>query len=430
MIADIISESNCEIFNARITKSDFISVDRSMIKKLYIAQSLPAPLPSNSEILRKAIESALDNSYWPNFLHFAELNKPVVLVIDDHTRGTPTSLALEVLYDRFHSIGVSDDQMKILVSTGTHRLMNKDEIIFKTGSVGKRLEIVQHDCNKFEDLFLAGNIDGIPILLNKMLKNAGIVLGVGSIVAHKFSGWSGGSKIICPGLTGYETIYLSHYKSIVEDRIFPGSRDSWFRRFIDRVAELAALKFCINFVPTIEGVVGVVAGEPQAMLARGILLAENAMTACFPEKADLVIVSSFPATTDLWQSGKGFYIGEILAKDGGTIILITPLEEGYGDHPDFISLLNHKPSEILDLLRGNKLPDPLAAVASYAIRQMNDRFNLRVVTSNASLYGQSFLGWPITGDISCVIHEAFPSGCEVASLLNDSYVLPRIANSI
>jgi len=425
-IAETIPESDYDTLKVRMTASDFISIDRSAMKRLYIAQSRPAVLPKYGETLRKAIEGALDDSCGRSLAEAVDVSRPVMLVIDDHTRGTPTSLALEVLYERLRSIGVSDDQMTILVSAGTHRPMNAEEVRSKTGDVGKRLEIVLHDCSDPKGLFLAGKIDEIPVWLNKRLKDAGTVIGIGSVVAHKFSGWSGGAKIICPGLTGYETIYRCHYKSIVEERIVPGQRENWFRSFINRVGDLAGLKFCINFVPTVGGIVGVAAGEPWGTLSRSISLAENAMTACFPEKLDLVMVSSFPATTDLWQSGKGFYIGEMLVRNGGTLVLVTPLDEGLGDHPDFIELLDRKPSDILGLLDSNKLSDPLAAVAAYAIRRIGEHCRLRIVTSNAALHGQPLLGAPITGDLASVVLEAFPSGCGSAAQLNDSYVLPKI----
>jgi len=393
---------------------------------LYIAESQPAALPKQGEALRRAVEDAIDETCGARLSEVIDRKKQVVLVVDDHTRGTPSAMALEVLYERLRDFGLDDDQMLILSSAGTHRRMSDEEIRAKTGSIGERLEVVQHDCRDMDGLYLAGKVEGIPVWLNRCLKGAGAVIGIGSLVAHKFSGWSGGAKIICPGVAGYETIYRCHYKSIVEERIFPGQRDNWFRRFIDTVGELAGLSFCLNFVPAIGGIAGVAAGSPRAVLDRNISCAEKAMAAGFAARADLVLVSAYPATTDLWQSGKGFYIGDMLVKDGGTLILVTPLEEGLGDHPDFIALLDRPPADILELLAGNRLSDPLAAVASYAIRRIGERCSLRIVTGNSSLYGRPLLGAPITGELQSVVDSVRLTPGSSVAVLNDSYVLPRL----
>lgn len=427
---DVLSGSDCPALHVRMTTTASIPLNCSGMQRVYAAQSRPAALPKQGEILRKAVGEALDSARGRSLVQAVDARRRVVIVIDDHTRGTPTSLALEVLYERLRSIGVSDGQMMILVSAGTHRTMTDQEIRARTGSVGKSLEVVQHNCTDSRELYLAGEIDSIPVWLNRHLRDAGAVIGIGSLVAHKFSGWSGGAKIICPGLAGYETIYRCHYTSIVEERIVPGQRENWFRSFINKVGDLAGLNFCLNFVPTIDGIAGLTAGDPRAVLERNIALAEDGMAACFVEKPDLVIVSAFPSTSDLWQSGKGFYIGEMLVRDGGTLALVTPLEEGLGDHPDFLSLLERSPSEILNLLDAKKLLDPLAAVAAYAIRRIGERCRLRIVTSNESLHGHFMLGATITGDLQSVADEVLRSGGESVALINDSYVLPDTRRAI
>jgi len=381
--------------------------------------------PKGSPLIRQAVAEAIKNPVGRTLAQAVDLKKRVLFIIDDHTRGTPTAEALEVLYDRLRDMGVSDAQMTILTSAGTHRAMTEDEIRAKTGELAGRIEVVQHDCLNSDCLYRAGEIDGMPVWLNRSLRDAGTVIGIGSLVAHKFSGWSGAAKIICPGVAGYETIYRCHYRSVVEEHIVPGQKDNWFRRFINRVGDLAGLNFCVNFVPVMGGIAGVTAGDPRAVFERNVDVAIQAMGADFREKQDLVIVSAYPATTDMWQSGKGFYSGELIARDGGTIVLVSPLDEGLGDHRDFTSLLTCTPAEILDHLSRNNLPDPLAAVAAYAIRRIGERCRLRIVTSNSSLRGTPLLGAPISDNLQEVVNAAAADSVESrAAILNDVYVLP------
>jgi len=425
--AKILPKSARSRIDLRLSQSDSLALDAGRARTVAYAQSAPAVLPKRGEELRKALDASLSSSHGRRLEELIDRRRRVIIAIDDHTRGTPTATALETLSERLKAIGVGEAQTTILVSAGTHRPMTENELKEKAGGLYGRVEIVQHDCLDDAELYKAGEIDGIPVRLNRRLKEAGAVIGIGSLVAHKFSGWSGGAKIICPGLTGYETVYRCHYKSIVEERIVPGQRSNWFRSFIDRVGDLAGLKFCVNFIPTIGGIVGITAGEPRLAFGGGVSTAENFMSTRFEKKYDTVIVSSFPATTDLWQSGKGFYSGEMLTRDGGTLVLVTPLEEGLGDHPEFISLLEKTPGEILDLLRSGKLADPLAAVASYAIRRIGERCRLRIVTSNASLLGRDVLGAPIQGDFDAVTAEAISEEAPDLAVINDSYILPTIS---
>lgn len=423
--AKILPRSEFSSIEVRLDSANSIVLDGSAAKSVRFAQSLPGPLPRQGAVLLGAIDEAISSRHSPILEDIVDVRKRVIYAIDDHTRGTPTAPVLERLQERLNAMGVSDAQTMVLVSAGTHRPMNEQELRMKVGGLFGRVEIVLHDCMNSEELYNAGMIDGIPVLLNKNLRDAGTVIGIGSLVAHKFSGWSGGAKIVCPGLTGYETIYRCHYKSIIEEHIIPGQRDNWFRGFIDRIGDLARLKYCVNCIPTIGGLVGIVAGDPHAAFGRSVSIAENFMATSFEKKHDLVVISAYPATTDLWQSGKGFYNGDLLVKDGGTLVLVTPLDEGLGDHPEFISLLEKRPSEILAVLDSGKLEDPLAAVASYAIRRISERCKLRIVTNNRSIVGHDLLDAPILGDIDSAIAEAFQDGAKELAVVNDSYILPK-----
>jgi len=179
-------------------------------------------------------------------LNFIDLKKPVVIIVDDHTRGTPVKSVLPFLWNNLKKIGVVQSQVTILVANGTHRHMTNEELREKLGEFLDMFNVVQHDCDK-ENL-MVGTKDGIPIYLNKLVVKTPNVLGIGSVVAHKFSGWSGGSKLICPGVSGYETIFLTHERAIVEEKIKLGQKDNWFRSFMNYVSKLANLKFLVNFV--------------------------------------------------------------------------------------------------------------------------------------------------------------------------------------
>lgn len=394
------------------------------IRVIRLKSKLPT-ISKEKEDMKKAVCEALDNSEGYSLKDAIDLSRPIVIVVDDHTRHTPVLPAIEILYERLKYMGVKNEQIFILTSNGTHRKMKEEELYTRIGNLLDTLTVVQHNCYEEENLFLAGHIDGIPVILNKILQQAGSIIGIGSIMAHKFSGWSGGGKIICPGVTGYKTIFLSHRKAIVEEQIIPGMRNNWFRSFINKVSRLAGLKYVINYVSGINGTFSVLAGEPDAVLNKGFKIAENNFIKWFDNLFDIAIISAFPATTDFWQSGKGFYLGDMIVKDGGTIILVTPLDEGLGDHPDFMSILDMDSFQIKNFLDQDLISDPLAAVAGYAVRNIADRCNLRIISTNPDFQNIRILGHEITNDIQKVINESLTQDTSDVALLNDIYILPK-----
>jgi len=412
-------------YTIKLKDNKYLNFELSQsIRVTQMKSKLPTILKEKEDI-KKAVYKALDNSEGYSLEDSIDLSKPIIIVIDDHTRNTPVLPAIEVLYDKLKYMGVKNKQISILTANGTHRKMNKEELYTRIGNFLDTLTVVQHDCYDTEDLFFLGNIDGIPIILNKLLKKAGSIIGIGSIVAHKFSGWSGGGKIICPGVTGYKTTFLSHRKAIIEEKIVPGMCNNWFISFIDKVSRLAGLKYVINCVPGIDGVFSILAGEPDAVLNKGIKVAENNLIKWFDNRFDIAIISAFPAITDIWQSGKGFYLGDMVVKNRGTIILVSPLDEGLGDHPDFISILAMDSCHIKNLLDHNLLGDPLAALAAYAIRNIADRCNLRIISTNPNLQDIRILCHEITNDIQNVINESLTQDTSDVALLNDIYILPK-----
>lgn len=412
-------------YKIKLKEDKFLNFE--LPKSIRVSQ-MKSKLPTISgekEDMKKEIYKALDNSEGLSLKEAVDLSRPVVITIDDHTRETPVLPAIEILYEKLQQIGVKNEQIYILTSNGTHRKLKKKELYSRIGNLLDTLTVVQHNCYEEENHFLSGYIDGIPIILNKLLQRAGSIIGIGSIMAHKFSGWSGGGKIICPGVTGYKTIFLSHRKAIVEEQIIPGMRNNWFRSFIDKVSKSAGLKYVINFVPGIDGVFSVFAGEPDAVLNKGIKIAENNFINWFDNRFDIAIISAFPAITDFWQSGKGFYLGDMIVKDGGTIILVTPLDEGLGDHPNFMSILDMDSYQIKHSLNQNLIADPLAAVAAYAIRNIANRCTLRIISTNPVIQNIRILDQEITSNIQNILNESLNQDTSDIALLNDIYILPK-----
>ncbi len=315
----------------------------ALIKKLYgdriVYEIGPNNLPPPPD-LNKAILDAIRNPIGCKPLD--ELLKPgmrVVIIADDITRATPREKILPALLNELNRIGVSDNDVTVVIALGTHRYMSDDEILRCFGEeVVRRVRVVNHEWRDGGKLVYVGATRrGTPVYVNKLVYEADFVIGVGSIIPHSFAGYGGGAKIIQPGVCGEKTTAYTHILAALEDPLnLLGNPDNVVRMEMEEVADLVGLDFIINVVLNGEGgVVKIVAGDMRMAFREGVKFAETIYRREVPELADIVIVNTYPALIDYWQAIKGFIHCQLGVRDGGTVIL-------YTDCPDRISPIHGK----------------------------------------------------------------------------------------
>jgi len=257
--------------------------------------------------------------------------KSLLILVDDITRQTPTSWILPVVLDHVTRCGISKEAVDILVATGTHRPMNLDEQKKKYGeSIVKTMNIKFH--NYKDDVVNIGSTrSGIPVVVNRLVLEHDFVMGIGSVIPHRVAGFSGGGKIVQPGISGEKTTGLTHWLSAkYEGREILGKADNPVRQEIEEIAEFAGLDFIINVVPDgLGNPVGVFAGEPKSTFYEAAKFSKEYFAVKSP-KSKIVITDSFPADLELWQAAKGVYSGDLVLDKGGALILVTPCPEGVG----------------------------------------------------------------------------------------------------
>jgi nickel-dependent lactate racemase len=74
---------------------------------------------------------------------------------------------------------------------------------------------------------------GTALRVNPLVKAADLVLAVGSILPHRYCGWSGGGKIVLPGVSSLEAIAAMHLRVTRDSSIRLGAPDNAARREMD-----------------------------------------------------------------------------------------------------------------------------------------------------------------------------------------------------
>ena len=97
-----------------------------------------------------------------------------------------------------------------------------------------------------------------------MVEEVDLIIGIGQIVPHRVTGFSGGGNIVQPGICGEETTGKTHWLSAqFKGREILGKIENPVKQEIERVAEKVGLEWIINTVQDGSGrLVEVVAGDP------------------------------------------------------------------------------------------------------------------------------------------------------------------------
>jgi lactate racemase len=264
----------------------------------------------------------------------------ILILIEDHTRNTPVKKILPVLLDYLENAGIASTQIEILTAPGTHRIMTDKELTEKIGEgIAQRVKVSQHDFRDARAITNLGTVrvgeSQIPVQVNRKVLEADFLIGLGDIVPHADAGFSGGAKIVQPGVCGFATTAATHIAGALLDEIPLGDVANPCRLGMEEVARRVNLRFIINVIKNYRNeVVEIVTGDFVQAHRRGVIAARKSFGVSVPAPADMVIVSSYPCDIDYWQAEKGLIAAYFAVKRGGIIIFAAPCPEGMEhNHP-------------------------------------------------------------------------------------------------
>jgi len=295
--------------------------------------------------------------------------------------------------------------------------MTDAEILGKVGAEAcRRVRITQHDCQDSESIVdlgfaQAGSIR-IPIHINRALIDAGLVIGLGSIVPHSDAGFSGGAKIVQPGVCGMATTAATHVAAALLDEIPLGNVENVCRRGMEEVARRVGLKFIINVVQDHQGrVLDVVAGDFVAAHRLGVDVSRRAYGVRIPQPVDIVIVSSHPCDIDYWQAEKGVIAAYFAVKRGGYVVFAAPCPEGLQhNHPrlrDWLALTySDACAKAGRMDPADTAADLVSADLAICNAKVREKANVLVVTEGLSDADIALLGYRRMPDLQAAVDLA------------------------
>jgi nickel-dependent lactate racemase len=348
--------------------------------------------------------------------------RKLLILVDDNTRPTPVAEVLPPLLAELE-VERRKTEATILIALGTHRAMTDDEILAKVGAnIVAQYPVVNHDWTSPHLVNLGTTPNGTPIRVNRLIVDTDVCVGIGNIVPHNIAGWSGGGKIVQPGICGKDTTNATHLLAARCPSSNLGKVMNPVRSEIEAVAKRTKMRHVVNTILDRHGtVVHVVAGETRGAYLQGVELARRIWEVPIPRLADIVVVSSHPADIDFWQANKGLYAAERIVKRGGDIILVTPCPEGISsqdEHVQAIAALSGLPSrELYHAAVRLGIEDYAALALSDTCARCTELAWVTVVSNGLTKEHVELLGLKLAASVEAALASAFHRQGREASIV-------------
>lgn len=260
----------------------------------------------------------------------------VVIIISDKTRPVPNDVIVPTVLGILEKKGLGPEDIKILIALGMHKKMDQDEIISMLGEgIPKKYDVINHECfDKDRLTYIGETSDGTKIEINNHVADADLIISIGYIEPHEFTGFTGGRKSILPGVSGIDAPKWNHRVELLDN---PNSKpgiieNNPIHEDMLEACDMAGLDFIINVVLNSRNEIAkAFAGDFREAHQAGVDFYKEYSQIGVKEKADIVIASlGYPVNQDLYQSLKAVFASEPLVKDDGQIIVITKCEAGIG----------------------------------------------------------------------------------------------------
>ncbi len=304
-----------------------------------LQSSPPKPCIGDEAVIAEALDNPMAG---PRLEDLASHNPKTIIVVSDLSRAWQRpSVFMPMVLDRLLFGGIREERITILVAAGTHAPHTDQQHRALLGdAVCDRFRVISHDCRNEDDLLQVGlSPAGHPVLVNRAVVEAELLVVTGAVTFHGLAGFSGGPKSIVPGVAGYSTIQANHRICLDEngrlkEEIHHGRiAGNPLAEDMAGAAGLIRIDFLLNVVVGYGGrFLAAVSGEPAKAHRRCCEQARSFFEVPLTRRAQLVVanVGGHPRDADWFQSVKALGQAAEAVAEGGTLVLLSRCTNGFG----------------------------------------------------------------------------------------------------
>jgi len=273
----------------------------------------------------------------------------IAISVCDVTRAQPRRDQLLALFEEMP--GVPDTDITIFIATGTHRSNTPAELERMLGrDILSRFRVVNHDSRDQSTLAKAGvTSTGVPVYLNREFLQADVRITTGFVEPHFFAGFSGGPKMVAPGLAGLETVMTLHDAVRIghPNATWGVTEGNPVHDDVREIARMVGVHFAVDVtLNRDQKITAAFAGDILEQHRAACAYAKETAMRAVPAPFDVVLTtnSGYPLDQNLYQAVKGMSAAAKIVKPGGTIICAAECRDGLPSHGSYGAVLASRPT--------------------------------------------------------------------------------------
>ena len=321
-------------------------------------------------------------------------HKKIAVLIPDNTRlWARGDIFVPQIVKTLFDLGVSKDNIKIIIALGTHDDMDKNNFSQLAGTYcTQRVEIL-NSANKNQDrlVHIGKTYKKTQLYITKEAVEADHIIIFGGILHHMIAGFGGGRKYILPGIAGYDSVQQNHSLAVRKDGSpHPMVRQAklWGNPINEDINDAADLflnnKTCtyIAVVPNGTGdLFHADVGPLHKTFMDGCKKVDHACCIDVPQKGDFALISAGGHRVDgqLYQSTKAIFNAANIVKEGGSILFVAGCSQGTGNEAfsSVLSTFKDEPKKIGKELAANF---DMPSYVAFRVIDIQKRFNVTLVS--------------------------------------------------
>jgi nickel-dependent lactate racemase len=260
------------------------------------------------------------------------------ILICDITRPVPNGTVLPILIRSLIKAGMQPDAITILVATGLHRPNEGDELLELVGDqwVLDTVKVENHFARNDEDhVDLGHTTDGLPIRLDRRFAGADLKIVTGLVEPHFMAGFSGGRKVIMPGIAHQDAIRRFHTARYLENPkatncVLQGNPLHEAQQEIVRKLSMVT---AVNTVIDEQRRIALINyGEIEKSHTEAVKFLRPFVEIGVPQKFATVVTSAggYPLDSTYYQTVKGMVSAMDILRPGGNLVIVSECSGGMG----------------------------------------------------------------------------------------------------
>ncbi len=208
-----------------------------------------------------------------------------------------------------------------------------------------RYRVVNHDARNAGSVADVGTTStGVSVAINREFLAADVRITTGVVEPHFFAGFSGGPKMVAPGLASIDTVLTLH-----DARRIGHPNATWgvtagnpIHDEVREIAQMVGVQFAVDVtVNRDKRITAVFAGDLLTEHREACDAARGDAMQAVPQPFDVVLTSNsgFPLDQNLYQAVKGLSAAARIVKPGGTIVIAGECRDGVPAHGSYAQVL-------------------------------------------------------------------------------------------